>query len=52
MLSVKMIQQHLLKKSGKTVILKDLLNMADKNRKNRIVDTKALVEEMNKIIAL
>lgn len=40
----------------KTVTLKDLQNKADKNRKNRVVDTKALVEEMKrvdgKIIAL
>ena len=53
MLSVKankkMIQQHLLLKTGKTVILKDLQNIADKNRGIRVVNTNALVEEMKKI---
>ena len=33
----------------KTVILKDLQNIANKNRKNRVVDTNALVEEMKKV---
>ena len=45
----KMVQQHFYRKSGKMVTLKDLHNLASKNKKNEIVNVNTLIEEMKKI---
>ena len=53
MLSVKgnkkMIQQHLYKREGKIVTLKDLQNISDKGKSSMTVDVNSLVEEMKKV---
>ena len=47
--NTKMVQQHFVKKSGKVVILKDLHNLASKDKKNEVVNVSTLVEEMMKV---
>jgi len=45
----KMIQQHYVRKSGKVVTLKDLHNLAAKDKKKEVVNVNTLVEEMKKV---
>ena len=45
----KMVQQHFYEQSGKVVILKDLHNLASKNKKTEVVNVSTLVEEMKKV---
>ena len=44
----KMVQQYFLKQSGKVVILKDLHNLASKDKKTEVINVSTLVEEMKK----
>ena len=45
----KMVQQHIFKQSGKVVILKDLHNLASKDKRNEVINVSTLVEEMKKV---
>jgi len=46
----KMVQQHIFKKTGKVVTLKDLHNIASKDKlSNEVGDVATLVEEMKKV---
>ena len=45
----KMVQQHIFKQSGKVVTLKDLQNIADKDKSSTDVNVNTLVEAMKKV---